>query len=1179
MPCTHAFPVQDAQYTVAHVDGIFGTLHTSSVVRLHVDVIPTNDAPVLDMPGSIYDPVYNVGDNLSPLVIGFSTFNVTEDVDTIVRVTLRDVDAMDSGYGHALGESDGLVEVEIASDHGTVTLGNGDRNLIAGGVKAPVQQLVAGTGFRDRRVRFRATVANANVALNTLVYATVPHYYGPDVLRVSVWDLGNSGTLAAGPTNTGSNATSTAPTHHAPVDHTRDSTRSVTALRAPRWPLSDSLSLPLLVHPVNDGPVAVVPAVLLTAYEDADLYLTGFTVADVDTGGLPGVGSGVANDSRGVLTATLTVLHGTVTLQPVLPNGTITFLVGDGNRDRNVTFRGLEAHLNQAMRGATFKSAHHWNSLRQSPDSITLLVEDHGEFGAGLPLSHEATVYVHVVPVNDAPVITVPGETRIYGENEWYEVSEVAVQYPHEDEPYVLGGRLSNAPEQPVYAPVGQSGRIPISIFDQDVAEADGQLEVLLTAEHGTLTITATEGLQFLRLPGDEPPIAFEDGQQNPVNGNGVGNGVGLGVATGEPRRGLGPQSADFVGLGQGLGVRQAAILFRGPTTRVNNALDGLIFVSDLNYFGNASVTIHVSDLGYTDASFSEGLSLLPLVVPAGASSGRGSPATGQGALTDTVVMPLVVLPVNDVPVWVVPPNVASLVVEEETELHIDGVAVFDDVDSLQYTLYATVDIGSLTMSRSSPNLTFTVGRGLLDRVVVANGTLNDVNRALASMVYVPRRQFDSVQNHRDFITLTILDNPGAGRGPPGGHNVTTVIYVTRVLGVNDKPVIHVPGMHVIMLPDCEEGPIPVKNVNVTCGATYSVDNIEVFEDVPRLIPVSITDLDLDYTYAASVDVTVSSPFGLLSLGPVGGLAFARGDGVRDPIVRFHASLVSTNAALAGLTYVSGPHYYGSDNITITVSDQGFTGRGGALYDVKTIPLTVRPMNDPVSWDMPVRTQVWCALLLSPPASSADSPPLPLLPTALVVAAAASLGAPCVIPGFLPPVPPHPPPSGRAPLWPLQALRVMEDLQLKVPVSFSDIDVPRVIQRYLVEISAGHGTLQLQRYNRLQFFNISRDGHVDGEEEDFEALIASTQVRCMCALALFLFSVLAPAPPPPHTQCSPVPPASDPCCLVFDPVGVIAGAVVVLAGSLFVCRARPWRLRCSWAWTLRMRSSRPLSCG
>ena len=107
------------------------------------------------------------------------------------------------------------------------------------------------------------------------------------------------------------------------------------------------------------------------------------------------------------------------------------------------------------------------------------------------------------------------------------EVSNVEVQYPYEDEPWVLGGRLSNPlDEHPRYAPVTQSNRTAISIYDLDVFEADGELEVLLTATHGLLTITRTDGLQFLRPFGTEPPIAFEEGQQNPVNGNGVGKGT-----------------------------------------------------------------------------------------------------------------------------------------------------------------------------------------------------------------------------------------------------------------------------------------------------------------------------------------------------------------------------------------------------------------------------------------------------------------------------------------------------------------------------------------------------------------------------------------------------------------------------------------------------------------------------
>ena len=432
--------------------------------------------------------------------------------------------------------------------------------------------------------------------------------------------------------------------------------------------------------------------------------------------------------------------------------------------------------------------------------------------------------------------------------------------------------------------------------------------------------------------------------------------GVGLGVAIGEPNNGTGPLSSDSPGLGVGLGIRQKVIRVRGSQENVNVALNGMLFYSDSHYRGPASVTIFVSDLGYTDSSFSESLSLVPLVLPPGASSGRGSPSLGEGALTHQVTIPIIVLPVNQLPVWVVPPNATSLVTEEDVELNIIGVGVIDDVDTLQYTLYSRVSVGSVTFNDSLP-LNYTVGTGVLDRVTVASGTLVDINRALAHMTYVPKRHFDTIQNHRDYIELTILDNPAAGRGPVGGHNVTTVIYITRVLGVNNPPYITTPGQHQVQLP-CEQGPDPVENVNVTCKAVYTVDNIDVFEDVPYTIPVSISDVDIEYTYASALAVTVSSSFGLLSLGPIAGVTFDRGDGVTDPIIQFRASLTATNHALAGLTYVSGLNYYGSDNITITVSDQGFSGRGGPGWDLRTIPLTVWPVNDPVMWSMPVWTPV-----------------------------------------------------------------------------------------------------------------------------------------------------------------------------------------------------------------------------
>jgi hypothetical protein len=85
-----------------------------------------------------------------------------------------------------------------------------------------------------------------------------------------------------------------------------------------------------------------------------------------------------------------------------------------------------------------------------------------------------------------------------------------------------------------------------ISVFDLDVDEGNGLLQITLTATHGVLTLGGTTGLSFT-----------------------VGDG-----------------SAD------------ATMTFTGTTAQVNAALQGLGFTSDADYNGPATVTITTNDLG-----------------------------------------------------------------------------------------------------------------------------------------------------------------------------------------------------------------------------------------------------------------------------------------------------------------------------------------------------------------------------------------------------------------------------------------------------------------------------------------------------------------------------------------------------------------------------------------------------
>lgn len=78
----------------------------------------------------------------------------------------------------------------------------------------------------------------------------------------------------------------------------------------------------------------------------------------------------------------------------------------------------------------------------------------------------------------------------------------------------------------------------------------------------------------------------------------------------------------------------------------------------------------------------------------------------------------------------------------------------------------------------------------------------------------------------------------------------------------------------------------------------------------------------------------------------------------------------------------------------------------------------------------------------------------------------------------------------------LQSLTVLEDMPVLIPgVSFSDADYPKSRQRYRVTITAQHGNVMLERYDLLQVFNITRDGYVNGTEQDFDSLIIASNVR------------------------------------------------------------------------------------
>jgi hypothetical protein len=150
------------------------------------------------------------------------------------------------------------------------------------------------------------------------------------------------------------------------------------------------------------------------------------------------------------------VAHGTLSLSSTTG---LTFAVGDGTADPEVTLTGTRAAVNTALAGMTLTPAADYNG------DAALEIETHDQAGG----SDDDAIPIAVSAVNDAPVNSVPGTQTL-----------------DEDTDRTFSTVTSNA----------------ISISDVDAAGSD--VEVELSSSQGVLTLAQTSGLDFLEGDGTD---------------------------------------------------------------------------------------------------------------------------------------------------------------------------------------------------------------------------------------------------------------------------------------------------------------------------------------------------------------------------------------------------------------------------------------------------------------------------------------------------------------------------------------------------------------------------------------------------------------------------------------------------------------------------------------------------
>jgi VCBS repeat-containing protein len=131
--------------------------------------------------------------------------------------------------------------------------------------------------------------------------------------------------------------------------------------------------------------------------------------------------------------------------------------------------------------------------------------------------------------------------------------------------------------------------------------------------------------------------------------------------------------------------------------------------------------------------------------------------------------------------------------------------------------------------------------------------------------------------------------------------------------------------------------------VSVPGAQTVVEDHILTF-GVGNSNGISIADPALGTN---EVKVTLAVAHGSLILNGFSGLTFTVGDGVSDPTMTFTARVARVNAVIGNLRYTPAQDFNGTDQLTISVDDQGQTVSGVPKVGGGVVTITVTPQNDP----------------------------------------------------------------------------------------------------------------------------------------------------------------------------------------------------------------------------------------
>ena len=330
-------------------------------------------------------------------------------------------------------------------------------------------------------------------------------------------------------------------------------------------------------------------------------------------------------------------------------------------------------------------------------------------------------------------------------------------------------------------------------------------------------------------------------------------------------------------------------IVFQGSKINSNNALNPVTYTPSLNFIGNDTLKISVSDQGNTGQY--GGVQWTNITIPIIVNETNGDDLLPMINGFDDVIECY-----EDIQCYM---NNVTITIPNLAKIHQSNFTV---------QIAVTHDMGYVSINPNGiDSVKLLIGNGTMDTVVQFMGNYSNVNKAFYNFSFLSTLNNFGVEG---YIKINVTNNFGQT-----SENIKD-LYLYEV---NDAPMINVP---------------------------YNTINIDE-DNALQIVGITIEDVDVNYTIDANFYCNISCLYGKIGLMSLEGIQFESNTTDKTSTLIMYATAGLMQIAISVLQYIPDDHYNGIDIITINVHDNGNTGIGGILSDSKAINITINAVSDP----------------------------------------------------------------------------------------------------------------------------------------------------------------------------------------------------------------------------------------